>query len=233
VRDQFFGDINDYHKYGLLRTLAGDGDLIKVGVCWMLTPHAGTHGQKVGYLSRPQEYEGYDPILFAALKNWVDTQPVRAVSLIEPSNLIPGASYYSDPVPKLGCDRERYFSRMLDELKDSHLIFFDPDNGLEVPSRPYRANPSYKHLYFREVKLAFDRGHSVLCIQLFPRKARDEYIKARAEELHSCLGVRPLCLRTVNVAYFLAMQESCAHDLKARVDSVCREWSGRIWSSAP
>jgi hypothetical protein len=45
VRNQFFGDINDYHKYGLLRALSGDGDL-KVGVCWMLTPDDVRHGHK-------------------------------------------------------------------------------------------------------------------------------------------------------------------------------------------
>jgi DNA helicase II / ATP-dependent DNA helicase PcrA len=37
VKDQYFGDVNDYIKYGLLRCLSRAG--IGVGVCWMLTPN--------------------------------------------------------------------------------------------------------------------------------------------------------------------------------------------------
>jgi hypothetical protein len=37
MKNQYFGDINDYRKYGLLRALqsTGDGSLL---VTWMLTP---------------------------------------------------------------------------------------------------------------------------------------------------------------------------------------------------
>jgi hypothetical protein len=91
VRDQFFGDINDYHKYGLLRTLAGDGDL-KVGVCWMLTPD---DGGKIGYLRDPGRWQGFDRDLFAKLREWVVVDQTRQIGLIEGSGLIPGASYHS------------------------------------------------------------------------------------------------------------------------------------------
>jgi len=33
MKNQYFGDINDYRKYGLLRTLTGGQ--IKTAVCWM------------------------------------------------------------------------------------------------------------------------------------------------------------------------------------------------------
>ena len=36
VKDQYFGDVNDFRKYGLLRVLAGS-DRLRLGVCWMLT----------------------------------------------------------------------------------------------------------------------------------------------------------------------------------------------------
>ena len=35
MKNQYFGDVNDYRKYGLLRLLAHAG--LKIGVCWMLT----------------------------------------------------------------------------------------------------------------------------------------------------------------------------------------------------
>ena len=37
MKNQYFGDINDYRKYGLLRILSTYGP-IKTAVCWMLTP---------------------------------------------------------------------------------------------------------------------------------------------------------------------------------------------------
>jgi hypothetical protein len=39
MKDQYFGDVNDYLKYGLLRCFAEAG--WRVGVCWMLTPDDG------------------------------------------------------------------------------------------------------------------------------------------------------------------------------------------------
>jgi hypothetical protein len=40
MKNQYFGDINDYHKYGLLRQL-GKGGQLTTAVCWMLTPDDG------------------------------------------------------------------------------------------------------------------------------------------------------------------------------------------------
>jgi hypothetical protein len=36
MKNQYFGDINDYRKYGLLRILSDEGSM-RTGVCWMLT----------------------------------------------------------------------------------------------------------------------------------------------------------------------------------------------------
>ena len=49
MKNQYFGDLADYRKYGLLRTLAGAG--LSAGVCWMLTPDDDSgHGNNAGYL---------------------------------------------------------------------------------------------------------------------------------------------------------------------------------------
>jgi len=36
MKNQYFGDINDYRKYGLLRGLSNKGEISTL-VCWMLT----------------------------------------------------------------------------------------------------------------------------------------------------------------------------------------------------
>jgi hypothetical protein len=50
MKDQYFGDVNDFRKYGLLRVLVGT-DHLRLGVCWMLTrPDSRTDGGLLAYL---------------------------------------------------------------------------------------------------------------------------------------------------------------------------------------
>jgi hypothetical protein len=66
MKNQYFGDINDYLKYGLLRGFAASG--FGVGVCWMLTPDDGrSDGRKIEYLSNPQRGKVHDAELFDTL----------------------------------------------------------------------------------------------------------------------------------------------------------------------
>ena len=53
MKNQYFGDVNDFRKYGLLRTLQRASGLA-VGVCWFLTidDHAGD-GERRNYLTNP------------------------------------------------------------------------------------------------------------------------------------------------------------------------------------
>jgi hypothetical protein len=51
MKNQYIADINDYRKYGLIRTLSDSGK-IRVGICWMLTPDDNrTDGQFTNYLN--------------------------------------------------------------------------------------------------------------------------------------------------------------------------------------
>ncbi len=56
MKNQYFGDVNDYRKYGLLRALQGDGagGLL---VAWMLTPDDGSgDGGLRSYLAGPRRW---------------------------------------------------------------------------------------------------------------------------------------------------------------------------------
>jgi len=54
VKDQYFGDVNNYRKYGLLRALATAGS---IGVCWLLTPDdGGNDGRPRRYLDEPSKW---------------------------------------------------------------------------------------------------------------------------------------------------------------------------------
>ena len=64
MKNQYFCDISDYYKYGLLRLITKHTSL-NVGVCWMLTKDDGKKNDKrKQYLYQPDRWQHYDPKLF-------------------------------------------------------------------------------------------------------------------------------------------------------------------------
>ena len=64
MKDQYFGDINDYRKYGLIRALQAEAQL-KVLAAWMLTPNDDRRdGELRAYLQEPGSWQQFDPELY-------------------------------------------------------------------------------------------------------------------------------------------------------------------------
>ena len=67
MKVQYFGDVNDYRKFTLLRALAEVGQF-KIGVCWMLTEADNSgYGDKRSYQRQPEKWRAFDPPLYDAL----------------------------------------------------------------------------------------------------------------------------------------------------------------------
>jgi len=67
MKDQYFGDINDYRKYGLLRSISLASNL-SILIAWMLTEDDGsTDGKFIQYLEEPNKWGHYDPPLYGEL----------------------------------------------------------------------------------------------------------------------------------------------------------------------
>ena len=89
MKDQYFGDINDFRKYGLLRSISLAGDF-RLLVAWMLTPDNGsTDGKFISYLKEPKKWSKYDQSLYHSLKEILVHKQRRHVSLIEETELLP------------------------------------------------------------------------------------------------------------------------------------------------
>jgi len=215
MKEQYVGDINDYRKYALLRALAGGGQT-KIGVCWMLTPPDGRpDGNKIAYLTQPQ-YERFDPPLFALLKQVKDAPDARRLILIEESGIIPGAIYVNAIVPDKLSERQVWFADALANLQASDLVFFDPDNGLDVSSKRKGQLNSSKYLYRDEVAATYRAGHSILIYQHFPREERRAFIERISADLQ---GLAPdsniWVFLTSHVAFFLIVHPE--HEAKLTV----------------
>jgi hypothetical protein len=213
VKDQYVGDVNDYRKFALLRRLASSG--LRVGVCWMLTPGDGRKdGRKTGYLQQPG-MRRHDPELFDGLGPVAFSLEKLRLPLIERSGLVPRAVYFDAEVPTARVDRAAYFEAAAKHLAHTDLIFFDPDNGLDVPSVRKGQKSSPKFVYRDEIAATFAAGHSVLVYQHFPREARAGFItrlKADLGELLPAAAVTAYC--TPHVAFLMVAQPAHAGQLE-------------------
>src|SRR5437667_12390503 len=124
MKNQYFGDVNDYLKYGLLRCFANTG--LSIGVCWMLTPDDGrSDGRKITYLSDPERWRPCDPLLFDALSKAVNTQS-RHLRHAKSSACLREAQFFNQMVPDNLALRKKWLNKALATLADADVLFFDP-----------------------------------------------------------------------------------------------------------
>jgi hypothetical protein len=228
VKNQYFGDKNDYVKYGLLRVFAAGGKL-KIGVCWMLTDGDATaHGNYVRYLKQRSEWQHYDPHLFGCLDECL-TRRVRDVSEAERLTLVPAATYFSALLTPAPTKRHAYFTEMLEKFTGRDLIFFDPDNGIEVRSVKFGTKKSNKYLFWHELCDAFTRGHSVLLYQHFPREDRRAFISRLTDQIQERTGATEIhCFRTTNVLFVLVPRASHQVFFRKLIGETNEMWDGKI-----
>jgi hypothetical protein len=230
MKHQYFGDINDYLKYGILRCFAEGG--FRIGVCWMLTPDDGrTDGRKTQYLSRPNKWKSCDPPLFDALSEALERPDGKHLRHAESSAVIPRARFFGGVVPDARNERAIWFKQALLALSGTDLLFFDPDNGIEVPSKPLGRKDSSKYVYWDELNEAWNGGASLLVFQHFARVKRDEFISMLSHEFAKRTpGSAIIPIRTSNVLFLLA----CRVGHRARTEHVIQllgnRWSGRVWT---
>lgn len=147
MKNQYFGDINDFRKYGLLIVIVS---LTKErnGICWMLTEDDGGRGeQKRNNLSKHHEFEKYDPALFKKLGR-VQSAADCKIRNAKKWNLIPEACYHTDILHDNN-DHPEYFHKALTKLDVCPIIFIDQDNGIESNSVKYGRRNSTKNVYLK------------------------------------------------------------------------------------
>lgn len=195
MQNQYFGDIGDYAKYGLLRIFAQAG--LSLGVHWYLVPNGlgnPNDGKHVRYLEQPERFRACDAKLFDFLGRCVRGGR-RYVRQIETSGLLP-ASFWSEPLtfddlsrPERETRRQRWTDGALAATRQAELVFVDPDNGLEVRAGPLSKNGP-KYVYYDELRRFFGRGQSLLVYHHLGRTdgTHRQQIATRRRELRRKLG---------------------------------------------
>ena len=154
MKNQYFADIGDYGKYGLLRYLANHG--ISIAVNWYMTADdTSNDGHFREYLDNGQ-YRDRDPDLFDELKKMHELKQY-SVEAFEEKHMIPGARYYhafidmpdwsGKPSSERLSKRIQWHRDALAFCKGSELVFLDPDNGLnKIPVNGWLNSRKYVFL---------------------------------------------------------------------------------------
>jgi len=226
MKNQYFADINDYLKYGILRAIANSK--LKICLCWMLTEDDNRNdGKKIQYLQDSDKWRKYDPALFDVMK-WSIEKNKRSIDVAEMKDLIPDATYHTTLLTDDRDKREQYFKELTGISAASDLIFFDADNGLEVKSVKKGNKNSSKYLYWDEVE-RFADSHSILVFQYFPRKKRKKFVKERSQRFKAVShSTSVTALITSHVGFFLVPHPSHEGRLKEACRKGMKNWDPHI-----
>lgn len=205
----------------------------------MLTPSdGGMDGGKLAYLQQPERHRHVDPELFDILGHAASAPERRRLATIEESGAIPSALYHNDLLPDELAGRHAFMGRCAYAFRDADLIFFDPDNGLEV-AKPKGRKDSSKYLYLDEVAAFYTSGKSLLIYQHFPRIERSAFVARCAERLRSVApGASLWAFTTAHVVFLLLLHPASPARLHSAADAACSRWapefiSGRVLGIEP
>ena len=172
MQDNYIGDIGDYGKYGLLREVCAAAMSLSVNWYKVVPTKAGKQddGKYISYLSMPQIYREYDPVMFNALHKIVIHEQERRIERVEQENLFP-AIYFSEP---LEADRKAWHNQALKQTQNAKVVFLDPDNGLETAKMYQTGGATEKHVKWAELKDYYTRGQNVILYQHRPQMTTKE-----------------------------------------------------------
>lgn len=182
MQNRYAGDVGDFGKIGMLRCLENSG--LNIGVNWYLVEDESHNndGKHIGY-TKDNKYNGCDDELLAALDG-MNQQNKRSVSGIEELHLLKTEKYYHEKLhgPKYeGMNRIEWHQNALNELKESDLIFLDPDNGLLPKSVSRGSEKSIKYVLPEEIIDYYNAGHSVVFYSHRTREQLNVYLERFSE----------------------------------------------------
>ncbi|MDB4991778.1 MAG: hypothetical protein JWL75_23 [Parcubacteria group bacterium] len=217
MKDQYFGDFGDYQKVSLLRNLRAQG--LEVLVHWMKTrDDGGTDGKHITYLDTPEVWGGFDPDVYAFLKSKMNSGP-RSLSHIEESEYCSGITFLGEYIENEST-RKDLLERVI--KSDADVVFFDPDNGIEVAST--NKKNVHKYVIWAEMIEAFNAGKTVVVYQHFSRTNRENFINEKTTEIQKRIAGPVVSIQVRHSVYFFLIQKEHRTKIMAAIAAFSSIW---------
>lgn len=230
MKNQYFGDVSDYRKYGLLRCVVEATDS-RLGVVWLLTrDDKSRDGGFVDYLRQGSRFKPFDPVLFDTLSDVKKRNGGCSVSVLRHSKLFPSGLVSFEPfVEDSAPSRDVYFRDALAEISACPVVFFDPDNGIEVKSVKRGKTRSSKYVYWEELEVTHNAGHSLVVYQHWQRRPRAEQIAWLEEEIARRFGgASASFVESSHVLFILIPTPAHARTLTEGARLAASRWPGQL-----
>lgn len=253
MQDRYVGD---FGKYGLLDFISSETKL-KLGINWCLTSPTqkekkSDDGKFYDYLLSCTKYDTYckvsrkytqrikecDEELYKKLQkkiiDWLDlgkNPEYRCLIRIEEGKILPARTiFYSRSLNKT--NRKEWLNNGIKSLSESELIFFDPDNSIDVKDE----GNSPKHIYCKEIRDFFKNGQSLIIYQHANRTGKfNNVLEDKKDNLIKNLGKindnQIICLiykRGQVRAFFIIMQQKHSDSIEKAVDKFLEVWNGHF-----
>lgn len=199
MQDRYAGDVGDFGKFSLLRTLFSD-PVYRLCIVWYLYPDESHNqdGRHIDYLKK-NSYIKCDAGLVKSLSSMIRNNE-RSVKALEQLKLLPEdtiyysnrLSYYFDHPGQRKIDKQarmdariKWLENAVENVSDCNVVFLDPDNGLEAASiSSMISKPSGKYTYYSDVDTFYrDRDVCVIYHHLNRNCTHNEQIIQRLDEL--------------------------------------------------
>ena len=192
MQNHFFGDIHDFYKYYFLREITKDYSL---GIHWCLNLNESKNN---GNKKLTDKELTKDEKLYKLLVQYRH-KDVKYIKPYFPEN----TKYYDQKLENYYMDFI-YEEKAIEELKSQDIIFFDPDNGIEVSSM--KNNEKYKFVTYRLLVKFWDLGKSLIIYQHEGRNKgqTDEKIKILYDLIKGCANI--IKVKKGNVTYICVIQ---------------------------
>ncbi len=143
--------------------------------------------------------------------------------------MFPFCKFYSPILKDEKQEQGRYYKNLEGRVRGCNLIFFDPDNGLQVKLKLGRKKSS-KYLYWQFLKRFYKRGRSVLIYQHDPFEKRTVFLKRTRAAIAKNMKVKNVfALRTPKMVFFLVPDRSKARRYKQCCEQIKQVWAGQIF----
>ena len=218
MQNRYVGDIGDFGKYGLLKSLCSEGEPRDdaprlLGVIWYLVPDENHNGdgnivQFLNPSAKNQElFRSCDHALYDALRDIVESGN-RNVGSIKDRGVLPNdTKFFETPLKFGGLPgprthlrqqrlelRARWLNHALRATADCDIVFLDPDNGIEVRVEPHQPRGP-KYTYLEEMRPFIERGQSLVIYHHIARHgSANEQTMRRLHQIEEQLNRRSFAL---------------------------------------